>query len=832
MDVDLPVTEVLPPLIQSLESSGFALLEAPPGAGKSTLVPPALYKAGLAGDKKIYLLEPRRLAARSLASYISQLMGQPVGGLCGYRVHRDSRISENTRIEVITEGVMLRMLQEDPALEEGAVVIFDEFHERNLLSDLTMSLLLEVKETLREDLVLLFMSATPDCETLTALLPDLPIIRSEGRQFPVEIFYHASARDTEPRSTYCGYPPVPLFQEILKGSEGHLLVFLPGEGEIKRWQKILAEQNWGERVEVLPLYGSMPLEKQSQVISPAAGIKHRRIILATDIAETSLTIPGITTVVDSGLTRRPRYSSSSGLTLLHTEFISKASSRQRAGRAGRTAPGSCFRLWSEREQASLEAETPPEILQADLTPLVLELAKWGCTDPAERKWLSPPTTAAWTSAVDLLRLLVALDHRGRITEQGEAMAALPVHPRIASLLLYGREKQCPGAASLLAAFLEQRDFLPRDKGSDLLLRLDYLTRSDAGPYDKAVKRIRDEAKHLLQRLSGPSDQSSIDFSFLAGEASALLARAFPDRIGLQVETGVYQLSGGGRVVLDSSDPLAVSPCIVAAHCGGNPHRQKLFLGMAIERKEIEEIFSGSIEEEVHGGWDKQHSRIYSETRRRLGKLTLDKRANPRPDEKDTILILRDTIVSEGRAILPWSKESIRLFDRMLYAGEQARRSGMDWPDLSDQGLADSVGEWLVPFLQNGKLNVPLTEPLKSLMDWTQQKYLDNVAPDFYLTTLGNRRKIHYGEGDPYLPLPLQEMYGCDASPRLGDRALVLHLQNPAGRTVQITADLKGFWENGWSAVRGELKGRYPKHFWPEDPGNAVASLKTGKNRPT
>lgn len=325
MDSLLPVSEILPELITALESYGAALLEAPPGAGKSTLVPPALYRAGLARGKKIYLLEPRRLAARSLAFTISRLLGSTVGDLCGYRIHRDSRVSENTRIEVITEGVMLRLLQEDPALEEGAVVIFDEFHERNLLSDLAMSLLLEVRETLREDLILLFMSATPDCESLTALLPDLPLIRSEGRQFPVDIQYHSLSTDSLRPSPYCGYPPVSLFQEIVKNSEGDMLVFLPGEGEIRRWQNILIEESWPCPLDILTLYGAMPFEKQIRVISPEKTLKKRRIILSTDIAETSLTISGISTVVDSGLSRRPRFQPSSGLTLLHTEFISKAS---------------------------------------------------------------------------------------------------------------------------------------------------------------------------------------------------------------------------------------------------------------------------------------------------------------------------------------------------------------------------------------------------------------------------------------------------------------------------------------------------------------------------
>lgn len=832
MDAQLPVNEILPELIAALESKGITLLEAAPGAGKSTLVPPALLRAGLAGDKKIYLLEPRRLAARSLAGFISRLLGSSVGDLCGYRVHRDSRVSANTRIEVITEGVMLRLLQEDPALEDGAVVIFDEFHERNLLSDLTMSLLLEIKETLREDIILLFMSATPDCESLASLIPELSIIRSEGRQYPVDLHYHSLNREPGPPSTYCGNPPLSLFQEIVKKSGGDLLVFLPGEGEIRRWHKILSGQSWPEPVEVLTLYGSMSLANQNRVVSSKRDLNSRRIILSTDIAETSLTIPGITTVIDSGLTRRPRYRPSSGLTLLHTEFISKASAKQRAGRAGRTAPGACYRLWSKQVQASLETVTPPEILQADLTPLVLELAKWGCTDPSGRKWLSPPPPAAWDSAVELLRLLGALDHQGRITGQGEAMASLPVHPRMASLLLYGQENQYPGEASLLAAFLEQRDFLPSDKGADLLLRLDYLTRSDAGSYRSDLKRIKEEAANLHHRLAGQSMKGSMEFSALANEAPAMMAQAFPDRIGLQVEPGVYQLSGGGRVILDPSDPLAVFPCIIAAHCGGDPGRQKLFLGISIDQKEIEKLFSQQIEEEVHGRWDKQSSRIFSETRRRLGKITLGKRANSRPSSGEITAIIKDALRKEGRSILPWTKESNRLFERMLFAREQARRSDSPWPDLTDQGLADSVDVWLIPFLQDGKLNFPLTEPLKTLMNWTHQQYMNEVAPDFYLTVLGNRRKIQYGDGEPYLPVPLQEMYGCDDSPRLGDRALVLHLQNPAGRTVQITADLKGFWETGWSAVRSELKGRYPKHYWPENPANAEASLKTGKNRPT
>lgn len=482
-------------------------------------------------------------------------------------------------------------------------------------------------------------------------------------------------------------------------------------------------------------------------------------------------------------------------------------------------------------QSSLESETPPEILQADLSPLVLELAKWGCSDPSGRHWLSQPPETAWKSAVELLCLLGALDGQGRITQQGEAMAALPVHPRIAALLLFGNTRQCTNAAALLAAFLEQRDFYPSGESADLSLRLDYLCRSDAGSYRSAIARIKDEAAHLQKRVAGRADSTPLIYSSLLDMAPALVAQAFPDRIGMQVEPGVYQLSGGGRVLLEASDSLAVSSFIIAAHCGGNPDRQKLFLGIPIEKKEVEELFSDRIVEEIHGRWDKQKCRLFSETRRRLGALTLSKRPNPRPGREDALHILHKALLKEGKSILPWDVESLRLYDRMCFAAAQASRAGKDWPDLSEKGLADSAGEWIVPYLQEGKLKSSLSGPLKSLLDWSQQQFLEKVAPDFYQTALGNRRKIHYGETDPYLPLPIQELYGCDVSPMLGDQPLVLHLQNPAGRTVQITADLAGFWQNGWTSVRGELKGRYPKHFWPEDAAHASPSLKTGKNRP-
>ncbi|MBN2626981.1 MAG: ATP-dependent helicase HrpB, partial [Spirochaetales bacterium] len=563
MGDDLPVKAILPRLIETLQSGGTALLEAPPGAGKSTLVPPALYEAGLGQGRKIYLIEPRRLAARSLAHFISRELGEKAGGLCGYRVHRETKVSPRTVIEVITEGILIRMLQSDPALEEAGAVIFDEFHERNILSDLALTLLIEVRETLRDDLTLLFMSATPDCESLLRLIPDLPLIRSEGRQYPVDKFYR-------PLRSGNRFLPVPeeTIGEALAESGGDVLIFLPGEAEIRRWQGVLSRSPALSRfsVDVLPLYGRMPLEEQNRVISPSRSGIRRRIILSTDIAETSLTIPGITAVVDTGLTRRPQYNPSSGLTLLSTEEISLASAEQRAGRAGRTAPGVCYRLWDQGQERSRDNQTPPEILQADLAPLVLELARWGCSDPRERRWMTPPPGAAWKSGAELLFLLGAVDSEGRITGRGRKMADLPVHPRVAALLLYGSENGLVREACLLAAFLEQRDFLPGGRGSDILLRLDYLTgERSPGEYERPVREIRAEADHLSGLLAGKKDRSA--GSFPREEAASLLAQAYPDRIGLRREEGIYQLSGGGRILLERDDPVRIHPFIVAAHCG-------------------------------------------------------------------------------------------------------------------------------------------------------------------------------------------------------------------------------------------------------------------------
>ncbi|MDC7220898.1 MAG: ATP-dependent helicase HrpB [Spirochaetales bacterium] len=829
MTPSLPVQEVLPQLVETLRNHKIALLEAPPGAGKSTLVPPAVLKSGLAGEGKIYLLEPRRLAARSLAHFIAKELNDTVGGLCGYRVHRESKVSSRTRIEVITEGVLVRMLQSDPALEEGSVVLFDEFHERNILSDLALTLLTEVRETLRDDLILLFMSATPDCEALEGIFPGLPIVRSRGRQFPVEKLYRPHPCAGDPRSRAV---PEATVKEALDKSDGDILIFLPGEREIRHWQGELsrsfgANSKWGN-IEFLPLYGRMPLEKQNRIISPPAGTS-RRIILATDIAETSLTIPGITAVVDRGLARRPLYNPASGLTLLATEETSLASAEQRAGRAGRTAPGICFRLWDPSTERGRDSQTPAEILRSDLTPLVLELSCWGCTDRQDMKWLTPPPPGAWKGAVELLEMLGATDGQGKITPRGQSMSALPVHPRLAALLLYGKEQGLAGEASLLAAFLGQRDFLPGSRGSDVLLRLDYLCGGrETGEYSRAVKTIREEAFHL-EKLTGATKSPRTElYGNLIREGASLMAQAYPDRIAMKVGEGIYQLSGGGRVILNEADSLGVNDFLVAAHCGGQRERQKLFLGLPIERKEVEALFEDRLKREVHGHWDKDKGRIRSEVRRRLGEITLSSTAEQSPGADESAALMKDVLLRKGLEILSWDKESRRLLDRLRFA---AAREGEEWPDMSDTGLAESVGDWLIPFLDKGRLRESLSQPLLSLLAWPQRDKLDRIAPDHYKTALGNRRKIFYGEGDPYLAVPLQEMYGTLESPRLGHVPLVLHLLNPAGRPVQITSDLKSFWKEGWPAVRSELKGRYPKHYWPEDPAGAQPSLKTGKNRP-
>ncbi len=823
MTEDLPVKKVLPELLNALRASGAALLEAPPGAGKSTLVPPALLESGLAGEKKVYLLEPRRLAARSLAHFIARSWGEGVGERCGYRVHRESRVSPRTRLEVITEGILIRMLQSDPSLEEAGAIIFDEFHERNLLSDLALTLLLESRESLREDLVLLFMSATPDPESLEKLLPGLPLIRSRGRQFPVEKIYRP-----QPDRGRIAPVPADTVGEALRGGRGDVLVFLPGEGEIKRWQGILSRE-LGE-AEVLALYGRMPLEQQNRIVSPEGPRRKRRIILSTDIAETSLTIPGVTAVVDTGLARRPQYNPSSGLTLLTTEEISLASAEQRSGRAGRTEPGVCYRLWERESERGRDLQTPPEILQADLSPLVLELALWGCSDRESMKWMTPPPPAAWEGGRSLLILLGALDREGRLTPRGRSMGELPLHPRMAALMLYGRDRGIGREAALLAAYLEARDFLPPSAGSDLLLRLDYLTGDrPAGEWERPVREIRAEAEHLYKNHFSESFAKGYDRNILRDEGASLLAQAFPDRIGLRVGEGIYQLSGGGRVLLDQGDPLSVHPLVVAAHCGGHRERQKLFLGLPLERREAEKLFEGRILSESHGRWDRERKRIRSEVRRRLGEITLSVTAEGYPGPERGALILSDGIRSEGKEILPWDRESRRLYERMVFAGNQ--KGAGEWPDLTDRGLADTAGEWLVPFLEEGRLTGSLTGPLLSLLRWEQQQELERIAPDSFRTALGNRRKIVYGEGEPYLPLPLQEMYGTGESPLLGKKPLVLHLLNPAGRPVQVTADLKSFWANGWAQVRSELRGRYPRHYWPEDPASSAPSLSTGKRRP-
>jgi len=825
----LPVEPVLPSIRDALASRGAAVLQAPPGAGKTTLVPPALLSAPWLGDQVIVMLEPRRVAARAAASRIAELLGESVGGLVGYRTRGDSRVSTNTRIEIVTEGVLTRRLQRDPTLDGVGLVIFDEFHERHLQSDVGLALALRTRRLVRDDLRLLVMSATLDGESVSRYLGNAPIVTSKGRAYDVDTRY------LQPRpGAGLAAILIPTIHSALSRDPGDLLVFLPGAREIARAAASLSNE-LPDDIVVAPLHGSLDASSQDRAIRPDPQGR-RKIVLATSIAETSLTIEGVRVVIDTGFSRIPRFDPSTGMTRLETVRVSKASAEQRRGRAGRTAPGVCYRLWFEHDSHQLLDRSPPEILHADLTPLALDLAAAGVADPADLAWLDEPPPASFAHARELLRELEAIDERGAITAHGKAMAEIPVHPRLAHMLLRSRDDARTRVACDVAALLEERDIAvarhePLDV--DLALRLEAVRggRPSVVEMDaRAVQRVRAQADRLARQLrAGPAAPD--DSAFIG----SLVALAYPDRVA-QRRAGPaprYVMRNGRGAELTGAQTLATSPHLVIAQLDDRRPESRVFLAAALSLDEIRERFADQIETEQVVELDDDSGSVAARRRERLGAIVL-RETSAEADAEDVRRALLDAIRRRGIARLGWSDASTRFRDRLRFVGAH----DSSWPDVSDAGLLARLDDWLGPALSGARRlrdveRVDLADALAGLLDWRQRRQLDDLAPTHVVVPSGSRIPVDYADQTaPALAVRLQEVFGLQESPRvLGGRVpLTMHLLSPAHRPVQVTRDLAGFWRTSYFDVRKDLRGRYPKHEWPEDPLSAQPTSRA-KRRP-
>ena len=826
MHPHLPVDDVLPDLCAALDAGTRAVLRAPPGAGKTTRIPLALLDAGWLAGRRIIMLEPRRLAARAAAGWMSRLLGEDVGGTVGYRVRLDTRVSGRTRIEVVTEGVLTRMLQDDAALDGVGMVIFDEFHERSLHADLGLALTLQSQEMLRPDLRILVMSATLDVAAVAALLRDAPVISSEGRAHPVETVYQAARVEGRIEPAVAA-----VTARAAHRHDGDILVFLPGTAEIRRTAELLAGAALPAGTVVLPLYGDLPTHEQDRAIEP--GVPGRRkVVLATSIAETSLTIEGVRVVVDSGLMRVPRFSARTGMTRLATTAVSRAAADQRRGRAGRLGPGVCYRLWTEGDHAALLEFRPPEILEADLAPLALELAAWGVSDPAELHWLDEPPRASFAQARELLRELDALDADGRITAHGRSLAVLAVHPRLAHMMLRAVPLGMGALAGDLAALLSERDVLrgAEETDPDVRLRLPLL-RGDtrAAPLHHrvdhgALQRARAEARHWRQRLRIASNEGADD-----DDAGMLLALAYPDRIGQQRGgRGRFLLRNGRGASMDARHPLAAEPMIVAAELGGHGRDSRIFLAAPVAQAALEAQLASQVETVADVSWDEETLRVRARETRRLGALVLGEKPLRTVTPEQVTAALLGHVRTRGLDALEWTKEARLLRERIAFLHAQ---QPAEWPDVSDAALLAALDEWLLPWLDGvataGALRrVDVAEALLAYVGWQKRTRIDELAPTHVQVPSGSHIAIDYGDPTaPVLAVKLQEMFGLAETPRIGggDVALTLHLLSPARRPVQVTRDLASFWRDGYFDVRRDLRGRYPKHPWPDDPMAAPAT---------
>ncbi|TMQ25848.1 MAG: ATP-dependent helicase HrpB [Nitrospirae bacterium] len=829
----LPIEDVLPTLRRTLTEGRNALLTAAPGAGKTTRVPLALLDAPWLDGKRLLMLEPRRLAARAAAHRMATTLGEAVGETVGYRMRLDTKVGPKTRIEVVTEGVLSRLLQSDPALSAYAIVLFDEFHERSLQADTGLALCLESQRLFRPDLRLLVMSATLDCGPVADLLGRAPVITCDGRLFPVETRYL-----DQPLSGHLDVAVVQTIRRSLAQDQGSLLVFLPGMAEIRRVERKLLNLNVGSNILIAPLHGDLPQAAQDHAIAPAQP-GTRKIVLATSIAETSLTIDGVRVVIDAGLLRVPRFDPRSGLTRLETIRVTQDSAEQRRGRAGRLEPGVCSRLWTSSEHQSLAPRRPPEMLDADLAPLLLELGLWGTANPAELSWLTPPPAGAVAQARELLTGLNALNAEGQITAHGKRMADLPLHPRLAHMLLTAGPLQLGNLACELAALLSERDLLRGPSGwhnADLRLRLDVMH----GQHDHAagvtvdraacqrVARTADLWQRQLPRSARSDRQESLD------EVGLLLALAYPDRIA-QRQSGDdarYLMANGRGALFANPDPLGSEDYLVIAVLDGGTQWARIDLAAPVRLRDLETLYADQIRVVDEVSWNDTAQVVRATRQRRLGSVVLSEQGLSKPDPSMISSALLEGIRRTGLDRLAWTQELRQWRARVAFLrrveGQESR-----WPDLSDQALLRTLDDWLGPYLSglttlDRVTRLDLTQPLHALLSWEQSRQLERWAPTHLTVPSGSNVRVEYVTPDlPILAVRLQEMFGCKDTPRLVDGKIpvMLHLLSPARRPVQITKDLSSFWKSAYREVKKELRGRYPKHSWPDDPLTALPTAK-------
>ena len=809
-DTELPIDEALPRLTAALRQHNSVVLVAPPGAGKTTRVPLMLRGAFWAADKKILVLEPRRLAARAAAERMAATLRESVGGTVGLRVRFDSKVSRKTQIEVVTEGIFTRLILDDPSLEGVAAVLFDEFHERSLDADLGLALARDVQQNLRDDLKLLVMSATLDGARVARLLGDAPVIESEGRAFPVETRYRG--RET---GVLIERQMADTIARSLRVDTGSILAFLPGQAEIRRTETLLRDLVSDPAVDVVTLYGALDMQTQDRAVAPAPAGR-RKVVLATSIAETSITIQGVRTVVDSGLARVPRYEPDVGLTRLETVRVSRAAADQRRGRAGRTEPGVCYRLWDEPQTASLEAYARPEILAADLSGMLLDLAQWGAADPAKLAFLDPPPSGALSEARALLTELGAIDAQGRITDEGKKLRCLPLPPRLARMVVDATAEGVGQRSADIAAILSERGLGGTDV--DLGHRLDQFRR-DRSRRGEDGRRM---AKRWAEEAGASPDKSDLS-------PGAILSLAYPGRIARsRGGNGVFLLANGCGANIDPASGLAREPFLAVAELAGTAAQSRILLAASITLNEIEERFADRIERREEITFDAASGSLRGRRSERLGAITLGERPFPVVPGSETARQFAEGIVRAGLGRLPWTKSLQQWRDRVMFL---RHAEGHEWPDLSDEALAASVAEWLVPLL-DGKTTLQsvsadeLSAAVASLLPWTLKRRLDADAPTHFSAPSGSSVPIEYGaEEGPKLAIRVQELFGLDRHPSVagGKVPLVVELLSPAQRPVQVTRDLPGFWRGSYAAVKAEMRGRYPRHPWPEDPLRAPAT---------
>lgn len=820
MTQHFPIQEVIPELKQRFSTTNTLILQAPPGAGKSTILPLQLLNEEWLGNKKILMLEPRRLAAKAVASRMASLLNEQVGTTVGYRIRFDNKVSTNTRIEVLTEGILTRMLQNNNALDDVGLIIFDEFHERSLHADLALALCRETQQVLRDDLRILIMSATLDGDKLSLLLSNAPVLTSMGRQYPIT--YRYLPTDTE---TPLHLQMAKAINKAMKEQEGDILAFLPGAAEIQRTQELL-ENNYAaaSSISIHPLYGDLPYNKQQEAILPhPQGI--RKVVLATSIAETSLTIEGIRIVVDSGFSRIPRFDPKSGFTRLVTVRVTQDMAAQRAGRAGRMSAGVCYRLWSEGYQQHLQPHRTPEILEADMSPTIMELAQWGIQDVDTLAWLNPPPVSAVNQSQQLLQGIGALDNV-KITQHGKELLRLPTHPRIAHLLLYARQQGLISLATDVAAVLEERDPLPRESGANLTLRIEALRKWRNRQYVNADRGVLERIEKLANQWRKIFSVQTDNTLPIDHEVGKLIAAGYPERIAKQREQiHRYRLSNGKVAKINEQDPLTHEQYLAVAHLDGGTNEGKIFLAAPLSTSDIVHLAT----EHKNISWDAQNGILVTRIEKRIGDIILESKPLTSITDEERITVLCDVIRKEGLTLLQHTEHVLawkaRLACIRLWMPDE------EWPYISDSYLLSTVEDWLSPYLNNVKkredfYKLDLQTIFSGLLSYQQMQRMEQIAPAKINVPSGSVLALEYKNdgSSPVLAVRLQEMFGLLDTPTVnnGKVKVTLHLLSPGYKPVQVTQDLKSFWKNTYPEVRKELKIRYPRHYWPEDPWTAEA----------